>query len=153
MSGFIRLRRPTHSDTFSDLIIKGMGLARAKFKATLGMAVLAGLSVLVLLSGRVKQFALSAGSITASMRPIGSAQLVSTESFPDPATVAEGEMCEFVPASATNSLTEILRAEDSPVKGSSTDVDRAPVRTIRDSYPTYSAVGGGCQHERSLSSR
>lgn len=70
-------------------------------------------------------------------RPNGQAQLIAAEPMPG---MDDGPMCEWAPASASTTLFEALRAEDEP-KSSSTEIDRAPVRLLRDSYSTYSAVG------------
>src|SRR5579885_1942768 len=103
-------------------------------------AALGGAACLLLFGTQIAQRDLKSSSLPLLMRPTGSAQLISTEPLPETAS-ADGEMCEFVPASATASLTEMLRSEGDELRASSVDIDRAPVRTIRDSYPTYSAVG------------
>src|SRR5581483_5552987 len=59
----------------------------------------------------------------------------------DPLPQMDGEMCEWEPASAASALAQALRAEAADAKTSTNDIDRAPVRVIRDSYSTYSAVG------------
>lgn len=78
---------------------------------------------------------------TAETQPL----LISIQPFPD----MQGEMCEWLPASAPQRLTLALQQDRpaSPGAGlaptgapSAVDADRAPVRVIRDSYPTYSAV-------------
>ena len=79
-------------------------------------------------------------------KPTGYPQLVSVQPLPE----MDGEMCEWVPASSQERLVAMLRQErvagraasaaDEP-RTSSIDADRSPVRVIRDSYPTYSAVG------------
>lgn len=68
----------------------------------------------------------------------GEPQLVSVEPLP----AMDGEMCQWLPASASRSelLAAAALAQDSP-RTSSIDADREPLRVIRDTYPTYSAVG------------
>ena len=72
----------------------------------------------------------------------GEPQLVSVESLP----ALDGEMCEWVPAGAGVPLASALRlaalaqAQDAP-RTSAMNADREPVRIVRDTYPTYSAVG------------
>ena len=82
---------------------------------------------------------------TASPRRMatGEPQLVSVEPLP----AMDGEMCEWVPAGAAASMAALrqeslaaARAVDEP-RSSAIDADREPVRVIRDTYPTYSAVG------------
>ena len=72
----------------------------------------------------------------------GEPQLVSVEPLP----AMDGEMCEWVPAGAGAPMASALRlaalgqAQGGP-SASKVDADREPVRVIRDTYPTYSAVG------------
>lgn len=71
----------------------------------------------------------------------GEPQLVSVEALP----AMDGEMCEWMPASAAPMasalrLAALAQAQGGP-RTSSIDADREPVRVIRDTYPTYSAVG------------
>jgi DNA-binding beta-propeller fold protein YncE len=75
---------------------------------------------------------------TAARKPNGSPQLVSIQPLP----TMDGEMCVWEPASASVSFAASFqeelrrdRAAQAAVEG-----DRAPVRVIRDTYPTYSAV-------------
>lgn len=99
----------------------------------------------ILFVGEAKRPELSAASQAALRRPTGYPQLVSVEPLP----VADGQMCEWVPASASTTLAVALRQQrlaesasaNTQAGASSIDVDREPVRVIRDSYPTYSAVG------------
>jgi 6-phosphogluconolactonase (cycloisomerase 2 family) len=77
-------------------------------------------------------------SVTLPRKFVGEPRLVSA--VPLPAT--EGPLCEWAPASATLSETFQSAATTSSDTGSRTavDSDRAPLRIIRDTYPTYSAV-------------
>ena len=98
----------------------------------------------VLYAGKVRQADWSAASQAALRRPSGQPQLVSRQPLP----LMAGEACEWVPASASTTLVAALQQEraarttaptaDEPAAG--VDADRAPVRVIRDTYPTYSAV-------------
>ena len=72
-------------------------------------------------------------------------RLISIQPFP----AMDGEMCEWLPASAPQRLAFALQQDRpaSPGAGlaptgapSAADADRAPVRVIRDTHPTYSAV-------------
>jgi DNA-binding beta-propeller fold protein YncE len=73
--------------------------------------------------------------------------LVSIQRLPE----IEGEICEWVPAGAEMSFTEMLQEQQAqaraqgnapkPTPGEMAAVqNRKPVRTIRDSYPSYSSV-------------
>src|SRR5262245_50969790 len=65
-------------------------------------------------------------------------QLVSVEAIP-----SDGEMCEWVPAAAHLPLNAVIQNDTSVTAGRKarpTREDRAPVRVIRDTYPTYSAI-------------
>ncbi len=91
----------------------------------------------VLLAGQAKQQEFSNAAEAALRRPTGSPQLISVE----PLAAMGGEMCQWAPASASTALVSALRQEQ-PAAGaaSSVDADRAPLRIIRDTYPTYSAI-------------
>ena len=78
---------------------------------------------------------LAKSSQSALLRPTGEPQLVSIEPFP----MMDGEMCQWMPASANMPLSVLLQQERAAARAS-VDVDRDPIRTIRDTYPTYSAV-------------
>ena len=79
-------------------------------------------------------------------QPAGFPQLVSIEPWAE----AEGAICEWMPASASSELRAALRqgqaARPTLREGADEggqrpeDADREPVRVIRDTYPTYSAV-------------
>ena len=99
----------------------------------------------VLFSGEAKQQEWNAASQAVWRTPTGYPQLVSVEPLP----AMDGQMCEWVPASADATLVATLRQDRMAARaaaGSSADesaavtLDRAPARVIRDPYPTYSAV-------------
>jgi DNA-binding beta-propeller fold protein YncE len=102
-------------------------------------------AVWVLVAGRVPVADWDSASRAALRGPIGSPQLVSIEPLP----MAEGEICQWMPASA--SYPEALfqqMAGSAPASTSgrtSIGIDRAPVRVIRDTYPTYSAIAQDAQ--------
>ncbi len=81
---------------------------------------------------------------TADLEPAGHPQLISIEPLPE----TDGEMCQWSPASAGENLAAILAEQQSsqPSGGNSSgpafgkEIERAPVRVIRDTYPTYSAI-------------
>jgi DNA-binding beta-propeller fold protein YncE len=97
---------------------------------------------------------LQANSERAGRRPTGSAQLLSVQTVPG---WADGEMCEWIPASAGSRFAALLpepaepQAEDAPARrgpaprptaAEFAEVNaRAPVRMIRDNYPSYSSIG------------
>lgn len=61
-----------------------------------------------------------------------------------PMAMPQEAMCEWTPASAASSMRgALLQAQiaNRSSGASSTAIDRAPIRVVRDSYPTYSAVG------------
>ncbi len=109
------------------------------------LILLVGLATWMLGIGKEKQGELSAASSAALRRPTGSAQLISHQVMP----VMEGELCQWVPASAGVNLVAArgLQGLSSPGAVQQADegrpsetVNRAPVRVIRDTYPAYSAV-------------
>ena len=98
-------------------------------------AVAAGL----LLAKQVQQSDLAAGSAAAQRKPTGQPQLVSIEQMPG----MDGAMCEWVPASASEALLSAFPQESGGAASDTTRdgfTNRAPVRLIRDNYPTYSAI-------------
>lgn len=102
--------------------------------------------------GTLAGFILSDGSLGRDQGVLernraGSARLVSITPLP----AMDGEMCQWMPASASTTLVAALRQERSSASASTassaetdartaSDADRAPLRVIRDTYPTYSAV-------------
>jgi DNA-binding beta-propeller fold protein YncE len=106
---------------------------------------------------RARQFALLLGivaiaggwvlrsSVATGLQNGARARLLSVNPLP----AFEGEYCEWIPASAGESLSASLRegaGQGSPQagvprgSGASSTATRAPIRVIRDSYPSYSSV-------------
>jgi DNA-binding beta-propeller fold protein YncE len=92
----------------------------------------------VLLGGRPQQPEFGKAAQAARRTATGQPQLVSVQPMPE----MDGAMCEWMPASASAMLAAsfqqgAMAATDSasPIAG-----DRAPVRVIRDTFPTYSAI-------------
>jgi DNA-binding beta-propeller fold protein YncE len=90
---------------------------------------------------------IAAASQAALRRPTGTAQLISSQQLP--ASVVDGEMCEWMPASSASTLAAHLQetegsggnAARSSGEAASTDFpSRKPVRTIHDPYSAYSSV-------------
>ena len=109
------------------------------------LVILAVIAGWVLLAGGARSPEVVAASQAALRRPTGSPQLISSDPLPD----ADGETCEWVPASASGSLIAALQEEAassgrearSSDAGSPVDFSkRKPVRTIHDSYAAYSSV-------------
>ncbi len=106
------------------------------------MAMICGLTVVatwVLFAGWSATPESGGFSGAAMRRPTGFPQLVSVKPLP----AMDGEMCQWVPASASMSAAFRQKQRGVPA-GPETeiavDADRAPVRVIRDTYPTYSAI-------------
>ena len=103
------------------------------------LAVVALIAAWVLFSGGVEEREWNRASEAASRRPTGSPQLISYEQMP----VMSGEMCQWMPASAETTLMASLMNHAIPAADGdriAVDSDRPPVRVIRDTFPTYSAV-------------
>jgi DNA-binding beta-propeller fold protein YncE len=86
-----------------------------------------------------------ARSRAARIFPDGSAQLTKVEPFP----MLDGEMCEWMPASFSE-FTPIGYAQNEsvgsvPAGRVAEEVSLEPVRILRDSYPTYSAIAQDAQ--------
>ena len=99
----------------------------------------------IMLAGSMDFPALDTASQAALRHPSGQPQLVSVVPFP---AAENAPMCEWMPASANANLRLALLQESNArasvsagATAGSVDVDRAPVRVIRDNYATYSAVG------------
>ncbi len=112
-------------------------------KATIGWFVFLAVAVGMLLVGTPNERELSTASQAAQRKPSGYPQLISVEQLP----ATNGEMCSWEPASASTRAKIVLQERFAPQtetpgqkESSSIPVDRAPVRVIRDNYPTYSAV-------------
>ena len=103
--------------------------------ATARVLVFTAIAAWVLVAGRGLAPESDGSAQTALRKPTGSPQLVSITPLP----AMDGEMCLWEPASASFSFAtafqEALRSDRAAV-----DADRAPVRVIRDTYPTFSAV-------------
>src|SRR3990172_10295520 len=101
--------------------------------------VLCTLAAFLLFSGKARE----KQSAMMERTPTGTARLLSIEPFP----AIDGEMCQWVPASANTPLAaagvqglSAPAATPAAEARTAVDGDRAPVRVIRDTYPSYSAV-------------
>lgn len=102
-----------------------------------GLAVLvlslAGASAWVLLAGRAERPRSSLASAVVALRPAGYPQLVSFEPLPggNSTLTAIAVQQRLAGAGATTASTDASVAADA---------DRAPLRVLRDTYPTYSGI-------------
>ncbi|MGH9786122.1 MAG: hypothetical protein ACRD88_18280 [Terriglobia bacterium] len=110
--------------------------SRARSRVALGM-----LLTLVLAAGwfvlvETERPEVSGASAAALRAPTGEPQLIAIAPLP----VMDGQMCEWVPASAV-APASFFQAQGAP-SGTSTgvEIEREPVRIIRDTYATYSAI-------------
>jgi 6-phosphogluconolactonase (cycloisomerase 2 family) len=85
---------------------------------------------------RPQQSELQVAERGAGRNPSGLPQLVGVEQLP----VMDGPMCEFVPVSASAEMSALFQMGTTAGDGRPTSADREPLRVIRDTYPTYSAV-------------
>lgn len=108
---------------------------RRRIASLLVVVSLSAVSLFLILNGKVRQ-------ALALRLPNGGPQLVSVERLP----LSEGDHCEWLPARASSNIFAALRQESSqsasaePGNQGSINADRSPVRVIRDTYPTYSAI-------------
>jgi len=111
---------------------RGVFVSWATCKTVLQGAVflLAGTAGMVLSNGGYRD--------QAGPRTLGQDRLVSWEQLPP----SEGDMCQWVPASASTSLRVTPQDEGAAAAtgNESVDLSPQPVRMIRDSYAAYSAV-------------
>ena len=116
------MRRPLHSKR--GLVGGGLLLAAAAW---------------ILVAGSARNPGLEKSSQSAQRKATGEPQLVSIDPFPQ--AMMDGEMCQWMPASANMPLAVLLQQERAASRSrAAEDVDREPIRVIRDTYPTYSAV-------------
>ena len=110
-----------------------------------GLAIVGGIFAWVVSAGQVQPADFLEPTDPVLRKATGYAQLVSIQTLPG----MEGAMCEWVPASTQTLLVAALRQEQGATRSApqssvetrtATVIDRAPVRVIRDEYPTYSAV-------------
>jgi DNA-binding beta-propeller fold protein YncE len=110
------------------------------------LSLVAVVATWVIASGIDKRAELSTDLQLLARKPTGSAQLVSIEPFPE----TDGEMCQWTAVAASSPLAGELAQEriaalrapstaDTGVENSVT-LDRAPVRSIRDPNPSFSAI-------------
>jgi len=102
-------------------------------------ALFAAVAVGILFTTKFGRADLLMGAKAAQRVPTGQPQLISVEPIPG----MEGAMCEWIPASASGSMFEPFAQQSRATASDLTRdgfTDRAPVRLIRDNYPTYSAV-------------
>ena len=88
--------------------------------------------------GLANRLQLMARSEPGHLKPTGYPQLISTQPLPE----MTGEMCPPLQIASLQQPSAPLRATSTKSDNVRTqDSDRSPVRVIRDTYPTYSAIG------------
>lgn len=124
-------------------------LGERKFAVTLGALALAAAALLA--RGASGPAELWRAQMSAIRHATGEPQLLAVEpampGLPVGAAV-NGEMCQWLPASASGTMTAMLAAPLQESAGHSVAIDpkdtgnadREPLRKIRDTYPTYSAI-------------
>ena len=116
----------------------------------LALAVMVAIGTAMTLFRPVPDGEMKANSERAARRPSGGAQLVSVQALP---AWADGEMCEWVPASASTAFAPFFpepQEQDVPARQGQAPTPtaaevatvnaREPVRMIKDGYPSYSSV-------------
>ena len=115
---------------------------RSSVSLAVACAVIVAGAVAVLLASFAERGEMSAAARGAMRQPTGGPQLVGIEPLPE----MGGEMCQWELASASESaLFETAVVQDQHVSADWAtkppgNADRAPVRIIKDTYPTYSAI-------------
>jgi 6-phosphogluconolactonase (cycloisomerase 2 family) len=101
---------------------------------------LLGMAGWLLVSGLPQSPDMGRAAQAAQRAATGAPQLVAVDKLPE----MEGVMCELQPASAAEtlmaSLQQAAKAATADQSGSNIPGDRAPLRIIRDTNPTYSAI-------------
>lgn len=100
-------------------------------------------AVLLLLAGIPRASELETAAQAANRTATGAAQLVAVDRLPE----LDGAMCQWMPANASWTLAAALQQGNVPARTVAADQgsseipgDRPPLRVIRDTNPTYSAV-------------
>ena len=97
-------------------------------------------AVLLLVGSLAVLFSGGSGQLSSSARrPTGGPQLVSIQPWME-ASEENGMMCEWMPASARPGSLFAQEPSTAAAARPTDSIDRPPVRVIRDTYPTYSAV-------------
>jgi len=94
--------------------------------------------------GSARSQGIGQAAVAQSAGQSGEPQLVSVAPLPQP----DGEMCQWAPAAASATMAEMLlqermasaRAPMAAADTAPTDLDRPPVRSIRDPNPSFSAI-------------
>ncbi len=121
--------------------------ARSSWNAVAMLAAIALIAVWIVFPNGRNLSGAAAPSHSSMWRHAGGPQWVSIQPFCE----MEGAICEWMPASATASasasanLTAALWQEPAALVSpdglrTATTIERAPLRVIRDTYPTYSAI-------------
>ena len=125
-----------------------MRMKRPEFRSGFGMILILGLvawlAASVMTGGQTSESQLVRASQDSLRQPTGAPQLVRYESLPTMQGM-NGEMCEWMPASASSTLMASLQqagagaarsdeAQRAEIRG------RKPVRMVRDPYAAYSSV-------------
>ncbi|MSO20132.1 MAG: hypothetical protein EXQ56_06645 [Acidobacteria bacterium] len=102
---------------------------------------LAVLASLILATGEQSATTMWRSQMDAMRRATGQPQLVAVEKLSATNTASpEGEMCQWLPASSSTTMTALQEAGHTVNPADTGNSDREPVRKIRDTYPTYSAI-------------
>jgi len=99
-------------------------------------AVLAAVAACVIFAGPASKQP-TARSEAVHLRPTGYPQLIATQPLPE----TNGEMCPVETAFLQEPNAPQRTASASANRAPTRDADRSPIRVIRDTYPTYSAIG------------
>ena len=114
------------------------------------------LAALIMFAGRSNQFDWNTASAAVPRRPNGHPQLISVEQLAAQNSSENGEMCQWATAETGAFLLATAQQERragesavivAPEMGKPVTMDRAPVRQIRDTFPTYSALAVDLQTE------
>lgn len=114
--------------------------SRARSRVALGMLLGLVLAAAWFVAVQTERSEVRGASATALRAPTGEPQLIAMESLPLMNGETDGQMCEWVPASAV-APASFFQGQGA-LSGASTgvEIEREPVRIIRDTYATYSAI-------------
>src|SRR5581483_330123 len=118
--------------------MRGAMKRKLRSRALPALLVLAGAAMLLVAGSGPERESLTSASVLARRQASGGPQLVSVQPMPG----LDGQMCEWVPASANMTLAAALQehATAAANPAGSNAIDRKPLRAIRDTYATYSAI-------------
>ena len=114
--------------------------SRARSRVALGMLLGLVLAAGWFVAVQTERSEVRGASAAALRAPTGEPQLIAMEPLPLMNGMTDGQMCEWVPASAVAPASFFQGQGATTGTTAGVELEREPVRIIRDTYATYSAI-------------